>query len=608
MSILTPSALWLIAPALLLLILFRLLRARRRVIVAGSLLIWNRLALLPVTTRPKRIIFDRSLLLQIVAILALIAALSQPVFTPRESNARTILIVLDNGPLARSRTADGRPLLENVAERARELLNRLDSRDRIYIAQTAPLFAVLNEKPFSPRAAADTIATITPALSGPDPNSIWLLAADRARAIGNDGSVQIALFSLRDNPQNTAALGNNSALWVCASDEAKRLDNIAIVEAGSIRVTSKANPGARVLVRLSNFSASAASGEIKLESLENSAARELDTRAITMDAGKEAVASFSISDDIKTPLRLTWRSATNSADALPEDDSVVLAPRPAHAPRVRFHAPQAALEDLFRYGLDAQIVSDENGAAQPSKIGAIDLDVYVGSVPDRLPDDAHAAFFVAPERGYHSFFDVGEVQSFKQPIAVQRGDDDALTAEIAAGANMIAIPRAVEIMRTGDFKTLLREPASGRALAAKFIDEKSRPCYLLAFSPGDGLPSDWKLDKPLAAMLTRMALEAARGGPPYTRVTAAELEAASGRPLPLEWRPRVEESPQTGSGVLSESTSELKTGAPVTNASADVASFLAAHGSSSAESFDFSPWLIALGLLCAGIEFFCTRA
>ena len=69
------------------------------------------------------------------------------------------------------------------------------------------------------------------------------------------------------------------------------------------------------------------------------------------------------------------------------------------------------------------------------------------------------------------------------------GDPIGTEKELADefGVSRITVRKALEILRTGDFKTLLRDPATGRALALKFRDEKSRPCYVLAFSPGEGL-------------------------------------------------------------------------------------------------------------------------
>src|SRR5207248_1734322 len=128
--------------------------------------------------------------------------------------------------------------------------------------------------------------------------------------------------------------------------------------------------------------------------------------------------------------------------------------------------------------------------------------------------------------------------------------------------NPIAVPKALEILRTGDFKTLLRDPATGRALALKFRDEKSRPCYVLAFSPGEGLAPERRLEPPLAALLTRMVLEATRAGPPFAVVSAANLEAATAQPLPLDWRPGFDADRKSGSGVLDERTSNLNRAMP----------------------------------------------
>lgn len=604
-----PTALWLALPAIAVLFLFRLWHSKRKRVHAGSLLIWKRLAALPVSAPPKRVVFDLSLLLQACAVLTLVAALAGPSLAPQNSRAQTILLTLDNGTLSRARNARGVPLFAAIQDKSKALIQRFDSNARIYLARSAPFPTVLNATPLTAAQALDQIGQITPALSGPDSASIWLFATDRARALAPGATAQAAIVSLQSEPAealrvNAAGGANSAALWLRADAAERRVDNVAIVEAGSASVDTKQNGGPRVLIRLVNHANQNAAGTVVLETLDASPGNPLEQKQITIDANGTAVVSFRIPRENKNALRISWRSAATTPDALPEDDSVVLAPRPDHAPRIRFHSPQPVLEDLFRIALNAEIVApseNENAAA------ATDLDVYVGSVPERLPENSRAALFVAPERGFRSYFDVGE-KSFVWP-AVQRGDDNPLSVGIAASENSgILIPKAFEILRTGDFATLLRDAATGRALAARFVDEKSRTCYALAFSPGDGLPADRPLDPPLAALLVRMTLEAAHAGPPYARIKAADLETAASQPLPLNWRPGLTADPAIGTGVLDERASNLQgeTGSPTPDS--EIAAFLSATGNSAVAPYDLVPWLIVLGLLLASVEFLIERS
>ncbi len=600
----SPTVLWLALPAIAVLFLFRLFRSKRKRVHAGSLLIWNRLAALPVSAPPKRVVFDLSLLLQTCAVLALVAALAGPSLAPQNSRAQTILFALDNGTLARARDSHGTPQFGAILDKSKALIQRLDSSAQIYLARTAPLPAVLNATPLNPAQALDQIGQITPALSGPDSASIWLFATDRARALAPGAAAQAAIVSLQAEPAearrvNAAGGANSAALWLRTAAAEQRIDNVAIVEAGSASVDSKQNGGPRVLIRLANHANQSAAGSVLLEAFDSAPSNPLEQKQIAIDANGTAVVSFRIPRENKSALRISWRNAANIPDALPEDDSVVLAPRPEHAPRIRFHSPQPALEELFRVALNAEIAApDENGGTA----AAADLDVYNGSVPERLPENSRAALFVAPERGFRSYFDVGE-KTFVWP-AVQRGEDNPLNAGIASSENSgILISKAFEILRTGDFATLLRDAATGRALAARFLDEKARPCYVLAFSPGDGFPAERQLDPPLAALLVRMTLEAARAGPPYARIKAADLETALNLPLPLNWRPGLTGDPAIGTGVLDERASDLHIDAGSPTPDSEITAFLSATGNSATAPYDLAPWLIVLGLLLASAEF-----
>ena len=94
--------------------------------------------------------------------------------------------------------------------------------------------------------------------------------------------------------------------------------------------------------------------------------------------------------------------------------------------------------------------------------------------------------FIEPSRGYRSGVDGGD-KTLAWPKAV-RGVDDPITAGLATVPGEIQIPRAQEILETGDFTPLLRDETSGRA-AALPLPRRSRssPCCVPAFSPGPGL-------------------------------------------------------------------------------------------------------------------------
>ena len=553
---------------------------------------------MPLPAKPKRIVFDLSLILQAVALIALIAALADLRVASSGANARTILVVVDNGPQARARDAHGQPSFDAIRTASAQLLDSLNANDQVFVARSSPTLAIFNAAPIHASEARVHMDSITPALSGPDAASIWLFAADRSRALAHGAPANIAIVSLQSQPPEAPA---ESGSWISISSGPK-LANVAIVEAGSAWVESKPNAGPRILVRLANFSDTKADGRVVLESIDATAAKTLEEQPVSLAPQEQRAIGFSLAPSVTSNLRISWRSSNNGSDALPEDDSVVLAARPVRAPRIRFHAPHAALEALFQLSLNADLVqADETSAAT----WGVDLDVYVGSVPERLPAGAHAALLIAPERGYQSHFDVGDTL-IARPV-VQRGEDSPLNAGIAAGGNAsMAVAKAFEILRTGDFLTLLRD-ASGHALAVRFVDEHARPFYVLAFSPGEGLPAKRALDPALAAMLVRITLEASQSGPPFVRTTAADLERASNQPLPLDWRPALAGVPPTGSGVLDEGVSNVNANQSVTPASETIRLSVQSATSPQNSALDLTPWLCALALLLAAAEIFVSR-
>ncbi len=562
-----PSLLWLIPLALALIVLFRLLRARRRQVDVGSLLIWRRLAAVATPPRKKRLIIDRSLVLQVLAATTLIAAMTIPAAKPASARGKTILLALDNGPLSRARDG-GTPLLAPVRAKANALLAQLNADDRVYVAVSSPIPALQNQAPVGKRDAEALVNALSPALSGPDGATFHAFVLDRARAL----DAAAIVVSLQSNPEK------NGLRWLCVSDSSRRLPNVAIVDAGSIRV---GEDGRRVLVRIVNFSDEAISGTVQLE---GGASVPLTLKA----RGEEAVA-FAIPANAESPVRISWRGP--STDALPDDDMVVLLPQTTRAPRVRFSAPLPALESFFRSALNADVVTESDKE--------VDLDIFVGSVPENFPASAKAALFVAPSRGYRGYFDVG-ANVLNWPKA-RRGEADALNVGIPADDSGIAIAKAVELLRTGDFKTLLEDITTSRPLAIRFVDERARPCFVLAFVPNAELPAERLLDPPLAALLTRILKQAAQSGPPFIVTRASEVESRNARAFPANWTA----SNDGASGVLEERASDLVLGTPSGGDAAPVA--LDAGSVRAASTLDLTPWLAVLGALCVLAEIFASR-
>lgn len=592
-----PLAFCLLPPALLLLVIFRLLRARRATLDVGSLLIWQRLSALNLTPDKRKFAFDFSLLLQSLALLALIAALAFPAVTLAKGRGREMFFLIDNGPLSRARQS-GVPGLNALVGNVRKRLAASSDDDRVFLARSAPFPVLLSRSSIGKNAALALLGEISPALSGPEAKSIEAYAVDRARNLNPGAPPPAVIFSLSAPPDLQAPRAPRAAgktFWAGADSPANvkmRLDNVAIVDAGSEINERLGGAGRRILVRVANFSTAAADGNVLLEVSENGALVTLEKQTLSIPPNASLAAGFQIPARLDAPLRVSWRNASGTDDALNEDDAVMFFPRSSRAPRIRVRSELPALEKLFKSALGAEIETAESAGDAPA-----DLDIYIQNVPEEIPASSKAALFVAPSKGYRGYFDIGP-SNVVWP-KVESGDADPLNADIPAGDAGISVSKAVEILQTGDFKTLLRDTASRRALALKFSDEKARPCYVLAFIPNEGLAAERLLDPPLAALLTRIAREAARSGPPYLLTKAAEIETATGRPLPLGWRPSAEDT-SIVSGVLDERASNLLAAAELHGATrrADettLDAFLKPAAEVPAIALDFLPWLALLG-------------
>lgn len=582
-----PAALWLIPAALVLLILFRLYRTRRLEMVTGSLMLWRRLAQQQPKTPPKRVVLDWSLVLQAAALAALVAALAGPELTTSGAPGRGVLLLLDNAPPARMRETDNAPLWRDVQEKAQSILRELKPGDTVFVARSAP-HPTLIVSGVRPDDAAKAVAEQRPALSGPTAEQSWLFATDTARAQTKAGQLTAIVVSARDGPQ-AGSLQQNTH-WLTVTPKAPLLPNVGIVDFGALNVARDGKAEVQVLVRLKNFSSQPVAGTVRCEALDKAAGVAPQEQPCKLDENGDAAMVFELAAAGKMPaVRIAWSRADGKADALPEDDAIVAAPRNAAAPRVRFHAPVPALERLYRVALNATFVA-------PDDPGGADLEIYAGSVPERVPENSHGIMLLAPESGYRMIFDVSGKTLVRPKL--QRDESDALTKGIAdKPSGIFPVPAACEILTTGDFKTLMRDAATQRAMVARFSDEKQRFGLLLAFVPGAGFPPERMIEPELAAILTRAALEAAGSGEPYCVTRAVEFEMQTGEPLALDWRPAAQTG---GAGVLDEAASAATLPANSQAHTFDVASLRPLNR---ARLLDLRPWLIMAGLLFAALEF-----
>jgi len=222
------AAFWLSLPVVAILLIARLYRTRRRELVAGSLLLWRRLAAQQPKIPPRRVIVDASFILQLAVLFTLIAALSAPTWAVGGVRGREILLVLDNNPLARARDASGKLLIHVVIDAAEKIVAELQPQDRVFVACSSPVPRLLESQAMSPSDALKRIRSVTPALSGPDAGAVWLFCADAARRVESGGEVKRLVITLRNGPPEVE-LGSR---WLCVAQSGSNLSNVGIIATG----------------------------------------------------------------------------------------------------------------------------------------------------------------------------------------------------------------------------------------------------------------------------------------------------------------------------------------------------------------------------------------
>lgn len=554
MSFAHPWALVLFPAGVAILLLLQLYRERRRELYAGSLLLWKRVAL-QVSAPPRSLnLLDPPFLLQAAALLGIAFALAGPAWRGQTAPGRFVAILLDNGPAARATLPGGRRGWEFMEASAREVLDALQSDDRVALLVAAPVPRPLTPSAgVSPDEARSALKQVLPALSGPSPGEAARALLDAARTLGTNDAPPVALaFSLREAPADAG-----TAVHWTTLGPGGRLNNAALVAVGSERVPEPAadlDAGeTEVLVQVRNFSTMAVVGSVAWRALDPegavSGSREVRLQA-SGQAGDAVGVAFRVPGESLPVLEVRWKNEAGP-DALPEDDRLVLAPRPQSAPRVRIHGSAPAVELLFRAGAQAVL-------AELTDPNPVDLQVYVDQVPEQgAPDGARALLLIAPPAAFASF-EVG-AGTLKYP-SVRVGDDDPLTRGFAAGGGGLALPVAAarELEAVANLKVLLQD-AEGRPLAARFRLPGNRPGFVLAWAPGDELQKQ-STHQAAATLLLRMLREAHGNQEPYAAARAAELERAAAAPLPLD--EPAEFGLATGFGVLDIQASDLALGAP----------------------------------------------
>lgn len=137
MRFLSASALWWLGLGAII-ILFYLLKLKRKRREVPSVLLWQRaLEEMEANAPFRRLRRSLLLLLQLLALAAIVFALARPLVTTRALAAGSTIIILDTTASMNARDEDGRTRLDRARELAREMIEGLGSGDRAAIIESS---------------------------------------------------------------------------------------------------------------------------------------------------------------------------------------------------------------------------------------------------------------------------------------------------------------------------------------------------------------------------------------------------------------------------------------------------------------------------------------
>ncbi|MCI0486418.1 MAG: VWA domain-containing protein, partial [Blastocatellia bacterium] len=191
MRLLSASALWwLLLGAVI--IFFYLLKLKRKRRVVSSVLLWQR-ALEEVEANAPFRKLRRSLLLllQLLALAALVFALARPLVTTRALAAGSTVIVIDATASMNARDEDGRSRLDRAKEMAADMIAGLSGSDRAAIIEASSRVVVRSPLTSDRAALASAINNIEETDTAGDLADAILLAEQIAKAERDAGIVVI---------------------------------------------------------------------------------------------------------------------------------------------------------------------------------------------------------------------------------------------------------------------------------------------------------------------------------------------------------------------------------------------------------------------------------
>jgi len=160
MRLLSSSALWWLLLAAII-IFFYLLKLKRKRTVVPSVLLWKRaLEELEANAPFKKLRRSLLLILQLLALVALVFALARPLFITRALASGSSIIIIDSTASMSARDEDGGSRLDHAKQLAREMIDALGGNDRAAIIESSSRVTVRSPLTLDRAALASAIRDV----------------------------------------------------------------------------------------------------------------------------------------------------------------------------------------------------------------------------------------------------------------------------------------------------------------------------------------------------------------------------------------------------------------------------------------------------------------
>jgi hypothetical protein len=356
----------------------------RQALIVPSLLLWQ--ALREDVIRARRFRPDLLFFLQLLLLLALIAALAKPYLRGGQEGASARYIVVLDTSASMQAVEGRRSRFEQARDSALELIADLGSLDEVMLVTAGKQPQVVVSFTREHGEVESALRRAAPTDAGGDLTlAVDLVEGFRKRS---DLPTQIAVFTDLPPEQLPVALRDNVRVFQVGETD----DNVGIESLQVFQGQFQDYRSARAYVSVENFSHGVKHGVLTV----NLNDRVIDRRGFTIPARESA--AFLIP---RLPGPGTLRAALDGGDALAADDVAFGWVRPATNPRILLVSePGALVRDFHRVasGNGITVIDARPEHFEPSMAEAADLTIFHQYVPAEQPA-GNALYVFPPDSG-----------------------------------------------------------------------------------------------------------------------------------------------------------------------------------------------------------------